>query len=958
MAGEFGRYHTLPRNDFGYIAPGELRGCTYSAKAAHYWITALGIWAGKNTDISSSNVTTRLAVYAVDGSDNPTSRLGYSDSFTVSTVMTSAGSGAAHTAAMDAVDVAPPSGVTFTAIPLASNTRLHLAVLGTVGYLGHAMAEAADISELNEKFYDRNAGLPQPPPNPFGSYVSSTQGHVTIWGDATANTAPATPTGLSPSGTINDTVPTFAATFDDAQEALGDYLNQYRIQVRRQSDGVSFWDTTITASSSERTADALSKVYGGTTLVRGTTYEWRCQMSDHFGAWSAWTAWTAFTPANLGFVTLDAAPTGKIEDDTPDFQGRWTHQAAAAMTRVQVRLWNGTGSTVLQTGADYDIADVASSASPGTLFTVPWANTGLTTLAWGTSYQYDIRGYDGTQWSDWSAKRTFNTNAAPSIPANLAPANSAVSSTLPKLTCTATDVDDTTGTGLTVKARIKNSGGGVLETRAMTLVGSTWEYQTLASVNEVQTVTLTGGPTGGTFTLTFEGQTTAGIAWNAAASAVQSALEALSNVAPGDVVCTGGPLPGSTVTVTFGGALGYSNRTQMTGNVAGLTGGTPGITIATPTEGVNADLDGFATYKWDAYSGDGTLWSGAVTVEANATKSAEATFVYAQGPVITITDPTEAEVWTTAGMLVTWTVTDQQKKRVRLYEDGGSTPIYDSGQITSTVTNHLIPAGYLRTGFAYDLTVEVENSAPLTGTSTIRNFTVTFTPPTAVANVQANPVKIGTDIWESAIRLTWDQTTYGTDVWQEYTIERDDLAQPLVRLTSPLQVSYTDYVPVSGHEHTYTITQTILTGLDLLTSTPVTASATISLGGVVLCSVVDPETIRTTLRHTAERDYPREIDEAVYQPLDGSKPTTVRAPQRVVEPSFDAQLVSDAGASAATRRDELDALDASGDTLCYRDNHGRKFFVVMPELVITDMLPAWYVARIGLREEQYAEGVT
>ncbi|MFW3477497.1 hypothetical protein [Streptomyces microflavus] len=53
-----------------------------------------------------------------------------------------------------------------------------------------------------------------------------------------------------------------------------------------------------------------------------------------------------------------------------------------------------------------------------------------------------------------------------------------------------------------------------------------------AVTNEVQTLTVTGGPTGGTFTITWSGQTTAAIAYNATAAVVQTALEALSNVAP------------------------------------------------------------------------------------------------------------------------------------------------------------------------------------------------------------------------------------------------------------------------------------------------------------------------------------------------------------------------------------------------------------------------------------------
>lgn len=113
-----------------------------------------------------------------------------------------------------------------------------------------------------------------------------------------------------------------------------------------------------------------------------------------------------------------------------------------------------------------------------------------------------------------------------------------------------------------------------------------------AAVSEVQTVTITGTPTGGTFTLTYNGQTTAGIAYNAAAAAVQSALEALSNIAPGDVTVGGGPGPGTPYTVTFSTALG--NVTQMTASGAGLTGGsTPAVAVTTTTPGESALAIGY-----------------------------------------------------------------------------------------------------------------------------------------------------------------------------------------------------------------------------------------------------------------------------------------------------------------------------------------------------------------------------
>lgn len=99
---------------------------------------------------------------------------------------------------------------------------------------------------------------------------------------------------------------------------------------------------------------------------------------------------------------------------------------------------------------------------------------------------------------------------------------------------------------------------------------------------EVQTVSITGTPTGGTFTLTYAGQTTAAIAYNANAAAVEAALVALSNVDTGDVSVGGGPGPGTPWTVTF--ALSLGNPAQMTANGAGLTGGTtPAAAVTTTT---------------------------------------------------------------------------------------------------------------------------------------------------------------------------------------------------------------------------------------------------------------------------------------------------------------------------------------------------------------------------------------
>jgi hypothetical protein len=114
------------------------------------------------------------------------------------------------------------------------------------------------------------------------------------------------------------------------------------------------------------------------------------------------------------------------------------------------------------------------------------------------------------------------------------------------------------------------------------------------NASEIQTVTVTGTPTGGTFTLTFDGQTTAAIAYNAAAATVQAALEAMSNIQPNDAVVTGSA--GGPYTVTFGANKLGTNVPQMTASGASLTGGTsPSVTVATGTGGGSTSATGLQT---------------------------------------------------------------------------------------------------------------------------------------------------------------------------------------------------------------------------------------------------------------------------------------------------------------------------------------------------------------------------
>jgi hypothetical protein len=110
---------------------------------------------------------------------------------------------------------------------------------------------------------------------------------------------------------------------------------------------------------------------------------------------------------------------------------------------------------------------------------------------------------------------------------------------------------------------------------------------TATPTNEVQTITITGTPTGGNFRLSFRSVQTAVIAYNATSGAVQSALEALSTIGSGNVLCAGGPLPGSPVTVTFQGVLAAQDQPMLAVTSTALTGGTtPAIAVTQTTAGV------------------------------------------------------------------------------------------------------------------------------------------------------------------------------------------------------------------------------------------------------------------------------------------------------------------------------------------------------------------------------------
>lgn len=125
---------------------------------------------------------------------------------------------------------------------------------------------------------------------------------------------------------------------------------------------------------------------------------------------------------------------------------------------------------------------------------------------------------------------------------------------------------------------IVDSSGSLQRFHQLTTVATT--------IVESQTIAISGTPTGGTYTITFDGKTTAAIAYNASAATVQAALRLVAGMELVTVSSTGST-PNFTHTVVMtgvGGALAAASAPQMTSS-SSLTGGTPAINHATTVAG-------------------------------------------------------------------------------------------------------------------------------------------------------------------------------------------------------------------------------------------------------------------------------------------------------------------------------------------------------------------------------------
>jgi hypothetical protein len=138
-------------------------------------------------------------------------------------------------------------------------------------------------------------------------------------------------------------------------------------------------------------------------------------------------------------------------------------------------------------------------------------------------------------------------------------------STIKKAAAMTTDAFSLTGNGVKIKALIVNGN---------------------RPVGEVQTLTITGAPTGGTVVYSWNGNNSAAVAWNATAATVKTALEGITGIGAGNLMVSGGPGPGTPYQVTFVNTMAGVDQAAFVLQTNSLTGGTtPSVTIAETKKG-------------------------------------------------------------------------------------------------------------------------------------------------------------------------------------------------------------------------------------------------------------------------------------------------------------------------------------------------------------------------------------
>jgi len=297
------------------------------------------------------------------------------------------------------------------------------------------------------------------------------------------NSAPSTPTSLSPTGNavVTTQTPSFSGTSSDSD--AGDYTKYVNIVVYKSSDNSVAWSSGDVLL----TANGAFSVTSGVSLALGTAYYWRAFTKDTFALSSSTSSSASFsTFAGGASLTTpnDDTGTGWVKTLTPVL----TFTTPASITSYTIRIYDTSGALYRTIGP---------TSATGT--SVSYTYAGTPSLNWNNRYFWTAQYVASGVTSAESPQAMFHVNSSP-VAVQIAPTDGQAVGTLdPSFEIQFSDADLSAGladspTKLEVEVTRVTDGVKMYDLEKTT--GLTTGTNTINKANS----TVTAGPGGATLT--------------------------------------------------------------------------------------------------------------------------------------------------------------------------------------------------------------------------------------------------------------------------------------------------------------------------------------------------------------------------------------------------------------------------------------------------------------------------
>lgn len=266
-------------------------------------------------------------------------------------------------------------------------------------------------------------------------------------------------------------------------------------------------------------------------------------------------------------------------------------------------------------------------------------------------------------------------------------------------------------------------------------------------------------------------------------------------------------------------------------------------------------------------------------------------FTYADPPIVTITDPTPAQVLDAGAPSVAFTSSlAMATSRLVVVEAENGVQLYDSGYVATAGSSgaRSVPPGLLRNGHSYEATIHVVSTLGLEGTAST-DFSILYTAPPAIERVVVEPMRGPLELegdpaeW-SRLLIEWDEATVEQapdEVFRGYILRRVDLSadEEMVLAFYPSRSStlFIDKTPLSGRAYRYEITYLVERNVvDRVESVLASDIGSVSLKHAVVASL-DSEDVGFPIRYWEERAVEHIRDQAIVQTF-GERPISFVGP--------------------------------------------------------------------------------